>query len=478
VALTPGSLAAAMDAEIAFAGTARQAEMLRAREVSSRELTQAYLERIERLDPQLNSYRVVFTERALASAEAADRRLASGDEAPLLGIPIAIKDVADIAGEVTTFGTGAFEEPAAVDGEMVRRLRDGGAVFLGKTNTPELAIYGFTESKTWGITRNPWNTDRTPSGSSGGSGAALAAGLCAGASASDGAGSIRNPAAFCNLFGLKSQRGRVPMEQPGHWLGMSVAGTLSQTVRDTALWLDVTAFRHGEHGAPGPPARPYVESAATPPGRLRVALSTKPVRAVAPPIVTDEVKHGVADAGELLRSLGHDVREQDPSYGMAGSNLATRYLAGIHEDVEAVPHPQRLEGRTRGFGRLGGLYPRVAVRAAVNAEQRDARHVNRIFDRFDVLVTPVVGEVAFEVGRWEGKGGLRTLLGLSRSFCFAPLWNHTGQPAAAVPIGFTDDGLPRSVQIVAPPEREDLLISLAAQIEAEQPWTERRPPVS
>ena len=467
-----------MDAQVAFAGIVRQAEMLRGREVSSRELTQGYLERIERLDPQLNAYRVVLGDKALAQADEADRRLAAGEDAPLLGVPVAIKDVADVAGEVTTFGTGAFEEPAAADGEMVRRLRDAGAVFLGKTNTPEFAIYGFTESKTWGITRNPWDTGRTPSGSSGGSAAAVAAGLCAGASASDGAGSIRNPAGFCNLFGLKPQRGRVPMEQPDHWLGMSVAGAVTHTVADTALWLDVTISRAGEQGAPPPPERPYSESAASAPGKLKVALSTKPVRAVAPPIVTEDVKRGVADAGELLRSLGHDVREQDPEYGMAGNNIATRYLGGIHEDVEAVPHKERLERRTRGFGRLGGLYPRAAIGAAVKAREKDTRRINRIFDDFDVLITPVVGQVAFEVARWEGKSGLRTLLGLSRTFCFAPVWNHTGQPAAAVPIGFTDDGLPRSVQIVAPPEREDLLLSVAAQIEAERPWTDRRPPVS
>ena len=467
-----------MDPEVAFAGIARQAEMLRAREVSSRELVQAYLERIERLDPQLNAYRLVLGDKALAQADEADRRLAAGDDPPMLGVPVALKDNHDIEGEVSTFGTGAFEEPAASDGELVRRLRDAGAVFLGKTNLPELAIYGFTESKTWGFTRNPWDTGRTPSGSSGGSAAAVAAGMCAGASATDGAGSIRNPAAFCNLFGLKPQRGRVPMEPVDHWLGMSVAGAVTQTVADTALWLDVTAFREGEHGAPPPPQRPYAESVAAPADRLRVALSTKPVRAVAPPRVTDDVKQGVAAAGELLRSLGHDVRERDPSYGMAGNNIATRYLGGIHEDVEATPHRERLEGRTRGFSRLGGLYPKAAIRAAVKAQEQDARRINEIFDEFDVLITPVVGEVAFEVGRWEGKSGLRTLLGLSRSFCFAPLWNHTGQPAAAVPMGFTAEGLPRSVQIVAPPEREDLLISLAAQIEAERPWASRRPPVS
>ncbi len=298
---------------------------------------------------------------------------------------------------------------------MVARLRHAGAVFLGKTNLPEPAICGFTESKTNGITRNPWDTERTSSGSSGGSGAALAAGLCAAASASDGAGSIRNPAAFCNLFGLKPQRGRIAMRPADHWRGMSVTGCVTHTVLDTAIWLDATMAAGGEPGVAPPPGRPYAEAAATPPDKLRVALSTKPVRAAAPPVVTDEVKSGVADAGELLRSLGHEVREADPAYGMAGNHIATRYLGGIHDDVEAVPHPERLESRTRGFGRLGSLYPERMVRSAAEAAEKDARRINEFFDRFDVLITPVVGEVPFPVRRWEGKGALRTLMGMSRT---------------------------------------------------------------
>lgn len=467
-----------MDEQLAFAGSARLAESLRAREVSSRELTEMYLRRIEALQPKLNAYCLVMGEKALAQADEADARLAAGDDAPFLGVPIAIKDVEDIAGEPTRHGTGAFDGVADADSPMVAHLRTAGAVFLGKTCLPELAICGFTESKTTGVTRNPWDAERTPSGSSGGSGAAVAAGLCAAASASDGAGSIRNPAAFCNLFGLKPQRGRIPMGAGEHWRGLSVTGAVTRTVMDTAVWLDATMAAGGAPGAPPPPGRPYAEAAAAPPEGLRVALSTKPVRAVAPATVGDEAKRGVADAGELLRSLGHDAREADPSYGLAGSNLATRYLGGIHDDVEAVPYPERLESRTRGFGRLGSLYRESMVRSAVEAGEKDARRINEIFGEFDVLITPVVGEVPFRVRRWEGKGALRTLLGMSRSFCFAGVWNHTGQPAAAVPIGFTDAGLPRSVQIVVPPNREDLLISLAAQIEAEKPWAERRPPVS
>jgi amidase len=460
-----------MDVSVVFAGVARLAELLRSREVSSRELTELFLSRIERLEPQLNCFRVVLGERALAAADEADGRLGSGAEAPLLGVPLAVKDTLDLAEEVTAFGTAAYDRPAAADGELARRLRAAGAVILGKTNLPELAICGFTESKSWGIARNPWNPGLTPGGSSGGSGAAVAAGLAAAAHGSDGAGSIRIPAANCGLFGLKPQRGRVPIEPADHWRGMSVNGFLTRSVLDTAVLLDV-ATAGGAAGAP------YVDAARRAPGRLHVAISTRPVRAVAPPIVREEVAGAVRECAGLLRSLGHEVAHEDPAYGQAGNSITTRYLAGIHDDVQAVPHPERLEARTRGFGRLGALCPRRLVDSAVRAAAKDAARVNRIFDAHDVLVTPVAGEPPIEVGRWEGKGALRTLLGMSRTYPFTPLWNHTGQPAAAVPMGFTDDGLPLSVQLIGPPDREDLLLSLAAQIEAERPWAARLPGVS
>ena len=197
-------------------------------------------------------------------------------------MPIALKDSTDLAGELTTLGTDGFTEPAAADSEMVRRLREAGAIVVGKTLLPELAICGFTESATFGVTRNPWNEQRTPAGSSGGSAAAVAAGLVPIASASDGAGSIRIPAASCGLFGLKPQRGRISLApHREHWNGLSVDGCVSRTVIDTALWLDVISGGSEEPGAPAPPDRPFVEAAKTPPGKLRVAYSTLAPRAAA-----------------------------------------------------------------------------------------------------------------------------------------------------------------------------------------------------
>ncbi len=467
-----------MGDDLAFAGAAKQAEMVRAGEVSPKELVQLCLDRIARFDPQLNSFRKVFAEKALLEAEQAEARLKAGDERPLLGVPIAIKDEVDVVGEVNLHGTDAFTEPAAADCEMVRRLREAGAIVVGLTQLPELAICGFTESATYGVTRNPWNLQRSPAGSSGGSGAAVAAGLVPIASAGDGGGSIRLPAASCGLFGLKPSRGRISLAplQEG-WNGLAVLGCLSRNVLDTALWLDITAGGSTEPGAPSPPEQPFVEAAKTPPGKLRVAYSTLAPRAAAPPTVDQMVKDAVVDASELMRSLGHDVAQRDPDWGMIGNNITARFLRGVAETVEEVPHPERLESRTRGFGRLGKLIPDSLYEKALRAREADVSRVNAIFDSVDVLVTPVMGGTALPIRRWEGKGALRTVLGMSRFYPYCVPWNHLGNPAMSVPMGFAADGMPLAVQVIGRPGEESTLISLAAQIEAERPWADARPPV-
>jgi len=469
----------AMGDEIAFAGAANQAEMVRAGEVSPSELVRLCLERIERIDPQLNSFRVVLAERALLEAEQAEARLKGGEERPLLGVPIALKDEVDLAGETTTRGTDAFPDRVGADSEMVRRLREAGAIVVGKTLLPELAICGFTESATWGVSRSPWDPQRTPGGSSGGSAAAVAAGLIPIASASDGAGSIRIPAASCGVFGLKPQRGRISLEPRfEHWNGLSVNGCVSRTVLDTALWLDVAAGDSPEPGAPPRPQRPYVEVARTPPGRLRIAHSTAAPRAAVPPTVSEEARRAVADSAELLRSLGHVAEPRDPDWGGIGNNSVPRYLHGIAEDVDGVPLPERLERRTRAMARLGRLVPAGIFENARRAEVADAARVNAIFEEFDLLMTPVMGGTALPVRRWEGRGALWTLLGMSRFYPFCLPWNHLGNPAMSVPAGFAADGVPLAVQFIARPGDEATLLSLAAQLEAERPWADARPPIS
>jgi amidase len=468
-----------MSEEIAFAGAVRQAEMVRAGEVSPSELVRLCLGRIERIDPQLNSFRAVFAERALLEAEGAEARLRGGDERPLLGVPVAIKDCVDVVGDVTTYGTDGFAEPAKADSEIVRRLREAGAIVVGKTTLPELAICGFTETATWGVTRNPWDPQRTPGGSSGGSAAAVAAGLVPIALATDGAGSIRIPAACCGLVGLKPQRGRVSLAPDlEHWNGLSAYNCVSRTVGDTALWLDLVSGGSQEPGAPAPPERPFAESAHTPPGKLRIAWSTAAPRAAAPPTVSDIAKGAVADTAELLRSLGHEVAQGDPNWGGIGNNLVPRYLRGAAEDFARVPYPERLERRTRGFARLGRLIPDRLFEQARRVEAADATRVNAIFDSHDVLMTPVMGGTALPVRRWEGRGALRTVLGMSRFYPYCVPWNHLGNPAMSVPAGFAADGMPLAVQLIGRPGDEATLLSLAAQLEAERPWADKRPPIS
>jgi amidase len=459
-----------MDAtDLAFAGASEQARLIAAGELSSRELVQTYLDRIDRLEPQLNAWRIVFAERALAEADQADARRGAGNERPLLGVPIAIKDDIDIGGEVTAWGTAAHGGPAAADAEVVARLRSAGAVVLGKTNVPEMTIWPFTETITFGATRNPWNVERTPGGSSGGTAAAVASAMVGIGVGSDGAWSIRIPAAWCGLFGIKPQRDRVPISpHEDAWQGMSVNGPITRSVADAALFLDATTDIGG-----------FAEAAARAPGKLRIAVSTKlaPGQLVR---ISPDVRAAVERTAELLRSLGHEVSERDPDLpGSLMSNVVGRYLRGIHDDVQqAMPHPQRLEARSRSMARMGGLIPAGAVARMRAGEAAMAARMNELFDHADVLLQP--GPVAgpFKIGQFHGKGALWTLNGVAARVPFQGWWNATGQPACVVPSGLDRDGLPVGVQFVGRPGDETTLLSLSAQIEAERPWAERRPPVS
>jgi amidase len=407
----------------------------------------------------------VLGERALAEAAQADGRRGGGDRRPLLGVPVAIKDDTDVAGEVTAHGTNAFGPPASADGEIVSRLRTAGAIVIGKTNVPELEIFPFTESPTYGATRNPWDLNRTPGGSSGGSAAAVAAGLAGGALGSDGGGSIRIPAACCGLFGLKTQRGRLP--EGGGWHGLSVYGPITRTVADAALFVDTT--RNG-----GDPLLPAVTR---PPGRLRIALSLK----MPPPVVAKpdaEQTGAVHDAAELLRSLGHEVGERDPDYGPQGFAFSARFLHGVAVDAGRMAHPGRLARRTRGVARLGrAITPGVLARARAQADD-SARRIGRLFEDFDVLLMPVFTRRPPAIGAYEGRSAVWSLNGVSRWMSFNPPFNHTGQPAAAVPIGFTPDGFPLAVQLVGRADDEATLLSLSAQIEHERPWADRIPGIA
>jgi amidase len=457
--------------DLAFVSAAEQVEMLAAGTITAPALLEVYLERIARLDPQLRCYRVVLADTARQEAAAAQRRLDAGERLPLLGVPVAIKDSVDVAGEVTTYGSSAHGAPATRDAEVVHRLRTAGAVIIGKTAVPELMIVPCTESLTFGATRNPWDTALTPGGSSGGSAAAVAAGLAPLALGTDGGGSIRIPSGWCGLFGLKPQRDRVSLTpHDDAWCGLSVNGPIVRSVRDAALFLDVTTPA---------PAGGFVAVATRDPGRLRIALSTK----VPPPLLVrcgKEQRAAVGHAGLLLRDLGHDVVARDPDYPPAAvyANYLPRYFRGIYNDVRSLPHPDQLEVRTRNMARIGSVLSDRRMAAVRAGEAALAARIQSIFDDVDVVVTPGNAAGPFRIGAFQRRGALSSFLMASGRVPFFGVWNLTGQPAAVVPWGLDCAGVPLCVQLVGRPHDEATLLALGAQIEAARPWAARRPPVS
>ncbi len=448
--------------DLAFAGPARHAAMIAAGEISSRELTELYLARIQRLDPLLNAFRVVLGEKALAEAGQADGRRGAGDGRPLLGVPLAIKDDIDVAGETTAFGCDVDQVPKTADAEIVRRLRAAGAVIVGKTNVPELMITPFTESPTFGVTRNPWDIQRTSGGSSGGSATAVAAGLVSGAIGSDGAGSIRIPSACCGLFGLKTQRGRVPTAPDVNpFQGMTVFGPIVRRAEDAALIMGTIADAFPDLPAPRP---------------LRVAVSTGlPPIGVSPDA---EQLEAVANVSAALRDAGHTVFDRDFDWGMTmGNRVLGRFLRGTGDKAIEVGHPERLSRRARGLVRIGRSIPPPYAAAAGRAAAADAQRLNAIFADADVVVTPLFTRRPPKVREYEGRSGPRTLAGMVRLAPYAAAFNHTGQPALAVPAGFAGDGFPLGVQLVGPPDSEPLLLTVGAQLQDVRDWHTKEPPL-
>jgi amidase len=455
--------------ELAFAGAVQQARMLADGIVTAPELVEMYLDRIARVDRELRSFRVVLAESARQEAGAAQDRLNAGERLPLLGVPIAIKDDVDVAGEVTTYGTAAHGSARTQDAEVVRRLREAGAIIIGKTAVPEMMLWSFTETLAYGVTRNPWNTDYTPGGSSGGSGAAVAAGLAPMALGSDGMGSIRIPSTWCGLFGIKPQRDRVPLApHDDAWNGLSVNGPMARTVEDAALFLDVTA-----------PGNGFVAAANRPPAQLRIALSTK-----VPPPLTARVgkaqRSAVEEAGALLRQLGHNVISRDPDYPASGvyGQALPRYFRGVYDDVKSLPHPERLEARTRAFARIGRLFSDRRMNEIRGSESEVAERIQSIYDDVDVVITPGTAMGPSRIGAYQRRGAISTLALVAARVPFQAMFNVTGQPAAVVPWDLDGRGVPTSVQLVGKPFDEATLLSLGAQIEQARPWAQRRPPGS
>ncbi|MER6998762.1 amidase [Streptomyces sp. NPDC000410] len=458
-----------------FTGLAEQARKLREGQISSAELVASSLERIAASQRTLNAFRHVCGDLALAEAEAADRRLAAGVRLPLLGVPVAVKDDSDVAGLPTLFGCRGEIAPATVDGEAVRRLRAAGAVIVGKTNSCELGQWAFTEGPAFGATRNPWSPGHTPGGSSGGSAAAVAAGLVPAALGSDGAGSIRIPAAWTHLVGIKPQRGRVSLHPHSDaFQGLAVAGPLARSVADAALLLDVVQGAHPEDLHRPVPVDASA-AARRDPGRLRIALAWRPPLTLTGAAPHPDVRRAVTGLAEALARLGHHVEEARPRYGLIGLGFVPRGTTGVAELAALHPDPALLDPRTRSAMRSARLLRGPLVRAARAREARQHRRIGALFDAYDVILAPTTAEPPPPIGRFDGLGAWRTNAAMAAACPYAWPWNVLGWPGVNVPAGFTGEGLPLGAQLLGPEGAEERLISLAAQLEADRRWYDQYP---
>jgi amidase len=484
---TPTSVDVPETAEArAFAGLNGQLELLRSAEVSSRELVELSLARIEATQETLNTFRCVRAEAALAEADAADRRRAAGggEHPPLLGVPVAIKDDVDLEGETTPFGCRGEFPVATEDAECVRRVRAAGAVIVGKTNTPELGQWPITEGPAFGVTRNPWSPAHTPGGSSGGAAAAVAAGLVPAALGSDGLGSVRIPAAWTHLVGIKPQRGRISTwPDPESFNGLACIGPLARTVADAAALLDAAAGNAaGDRHRPPAASELFTTAAARggadgPPRRLRIALSLRPPFTTVRARLHPEIRAAVTRIAEALSGLGHTVDLVEVSYGYLGLGVLPRSLNAVSTWCERIEDRSLLDQRTRHNVRLGARLGGTVLAIGTALERPMRRQVCSIFKRYDVLLTPTSAQPPLAVGAIDGLTGWETDKLMTAACPYTWPWNVLGNPGVSVPAGFTESGLPIGAQLVGGANGEAELIALAAQLETVERWHEHRPPI-
>lgn len=458
------------------------AELVRSGQVRSRELVEAALERVAEM-ADLNAFTLVDAEGALVAADA----IQPGDPRPFAGIPMAIKELNAVAGQPLTMGSDLYGDYRPdIDAYVVRRLRDAGFVLIGRTSAPEFGILPVTEPRRFGPTRNPWNRDHTPGGSSGGAGAAVAAGILPVAHGSDGAGSIRVPAACCGLVGLKPSRGRV---SAGPDLGdnfLSSSAALTRTVADTARMLDVMAgYEIGDATWAPPSPEPFAVSATREPGRLRVALVTEsPLGTPVDPVCVRAAR----DAAKLLESLGHTVEEVTPPNWDQRPLIPifmTLYAAGIASGVafgamirQRPAQPEDVEPLTWAFCQYDKSHTGADLLAATSQLQGHARRMVAYFTGFDIMLTPALGLRPVRIGEIDHSAP-EPMSGFQKAMAFSPftaIWNVTGQPAISLPLYQGDDGLPLAVQLVGQPLGEGKLLALASQIETALPWANRLAP--
>jgi amidase len=452
------------------AGVAETARLVASGELTARAVTDAAIDRIEATNPGLNAISVLLADRARAEADERDSHQTNGGElGPLHGVPVVIKEEIEVEGCVTTFGGEANSTPAAADAEVVARLRRDGAVVVATTNMPEFGAFPYTESASRGITHNPWDPTRTPGGSSGGTAVAVATGMVPVGLGGDGGGSIRIPSACCGLFGLKPQRGRVTTAPHPHlWFALGTCGPLTRTVLDSAIVYDAIRGNVSGDLYTAEDRGSFVAAAQRDPGRLTVGWSTTPVTKGIRP----DPRHvrAVEDTARLLTDLGHDVRRVEPRYPDPTAAFTPQFFGGIRDEADRMEHFQRLERRTRETYRLGVWVRPKVIEWALRQTEAVSRKANRVFEQVDVLLTPAIAHRPPKVGILDGAGSIESMLRAIPAIAYAALWNVAGNPAASVPCGLADDGLPLAVQLVGRPHEETTLLSLSAQLEAARPW--------
>jgi amidase len=457
--------------DLAFTSALEQAQLIRKREISPIELTELYLDRIERFNPRLGSFYTVMREQAIAEARTKTNQLCEAELPPFHGVPIAIKDLNPVDGVPCSYGLKvASKRIATYDDLVVKKLKQAGFIILGKTATSQLGSFPYTEPPGFPPTRNPWNLNYTPGGSSGGSSSAVAAGLCGIAQGSDGGGSVRGPAACCGLVGLKPSRGRISMAPIGEaFSGFAVNGSLTRTVADAAAFLDVTAgYVTGDPYWLPMPETSFLEATQRELEPLRIGLVT----AIEPAGKADPICiEAVTKTAHLLEEMGHTIVEITPDLG----EMIEPFTVLWRNQTDVGVPPFFLEKVNRSLWWRAKFTSASRHIRSQQQLQRFARQVVKLFDDFDVLLTPTYLHPTIRVGEWKNLSPVRTIEQIINWIAPCPAFNVTGQPGISVPAGFDQNGLPIGVQLVGRPADEVTILALAAQLEEAQPWAHLRP---
>ncbi len=458
------------DSDLDFAPAHELAALVRTGELSPVDLMERSLARIDQLNPVLNAFVEVDAEGALREARALADRLANGEGSlPFAGLPVGVKDLENAAGFATTRGSRLYRENRVdFDDALVARLKAAGAIVVGKTNTPEFGHLPFTENELFGATRNPWNPERTPGGSSGGAAAALASGMTPLATASDGGGSIRIPACYSGLYGLKPSHGRTPIapRPMPSWLSISCYGPLTRCVRDAAIYLDVVAGPDARdpESLPAPDVR-YADALEEPLPKLRIAFN----ETLGVTRVQGDVLREVRAAAEAFAGMGHEIEENHdaiPEMGGWWARVSAFQSLGQEWEHYATRHDEFTARYARQLDRALEVGP-ADFQEFLRRRGELVAWTADLFERYDLLLTPTLPTEAFAPAgpvprEIEGEPG--------NAIAFTYPFNFTGHPAASVPAGLTDAGLPCGLQIVGPRHRDDLVLRASYAYEQARPF--------